>query len=253
MSTMVSDSRNTQVVEMSPAEEATLTPRIGLTQPADFQFNGRDFTLPAVERAEPTAAMLWLKRAVDIAGSAVLLVLLAPLLLAIAIAIRIDSPGPVIFRQARVGRNGEVFQMWKFRTMIPDADSQKLQILHLNEAADGFFKVVNDPRTTRFGRLLRSTALDELPQLIHVLSGKMSLVGPRPLVPEEDAKISTPYRDRLSVRPGMTGAWQVAGGSAIPLDEMVRLDRDYLREWSLWLDIKVIATTALLVVARRGV
>jgi lipopolysaccharide/colanic/teichoic acid biosynthesis glycosyltransferase len=255
---LLADSRHSQTLEMGRADEATLPRRIAVPQAADVPVHSPDVQMPRFEarqaqRAEPPATMLALKRTVDLVGATLLLVVLAPVLFAIALLIRLDSPGPIIFRQARVGRDGKVFQMWKFRTMIRDADAQKLQILHLNEAAEGLFKITNDPRTTRFGRLLRSTSLDELPQLVHVVSGKMSLVGPRPLVPEEDAKIAEPYRDRLSARPGMTGAWQISGASSIPLDEMAQLDRDYLHNWSLWLDLKVIAATALLVLGRRGV
>ncbi|MGH2924070.1 MAG: sugar transferase [Solirubrobacterales bacterium] len=193
-----------------------------------------------------------LKRGFDIVGATLLLIVLAPVLIAIAITVKLDSPGPVMFRHARVGRDGEWFGMRKFRTMIKDADAHKLRLLHMNEAAEGLFKIREDPRVTRFGRLLRSTSLDELPQLFHVLSGKMSLVGPRPLVPGEDARIQGEYRRRLELRPGMTGVWQVQGASEIPIAEMVRLDLAYFRDWSLWGDLKLLAGTAAHVVQRRG-
>jgi len=199
------------------------------------------------------AAAAAAKRAFDIVVSALLIVLLAPIWLGIALIIKLDAAGPILFRQPRVGRNGNVFLMLKFRTMIRDADRHKMEVLHLNEAADGLFKISTDPRLTRFGRLLRSTSLDELPQLIHVLLGQMSLVGPRPLIPEEDVQIEGPYRQRLEVRPGMTGAWQVAGASRIPIWEMVEMDRNYVNEWSLWGDVKLLAGTASHVLLRRGV
>jgi lipopolysaccharide/colanic/teichoic acid biosynthesis glycosyltransferase len=194
-----------------------------------------------------------LKRVADISLALVLLVLLSPLILAIALAIRLDSPGPVLFRQARVGRGGTVFGLLKFRTMVDGADGRKSEFFHLNEAPDGLFKIANDPRLTRFGAFLRSTSLDELPQLFQVLSGRMSLVGPRPLVPEEDELIRGAYRDRLLMRPGMTGPWQVAGASRVPLSIMVELDREYLDGWSVLGDLKLIVRTVPHVVRRRGI
>lgn len=204
--------------------------------------------------APPKSDVAWAaKRACDLVLASVVLLLASPVLLAVAIAIKIDSPGPILFRQPRVGRGGEVFRMRKFRTMIEDADAHKLSLLHMNEAGDGLFKIPQDPRVTRFGRFLRSTSFDELPQLIHVLSGKMSLVGPRPLVPTEDAKITGAYRRRLEMKPGMTGEWQVAGASKIPIAEMVKLDMDYIENWSPLLDLKLLASTLPHVIMRRGI
>jgi lipopolysaccharide/colanic/teichoic acid biosynthesis glycosyltransferase len=137
--------------------------------------------------------------------------------------------------------------------MIEGADEQKSSLRHLNEAADGLFKISGDPRVTKVGAWLRATSLDELPQLLNVVTGKMSLVGPRPLVPEEDATIVGRGRRRLSMRPGMTGVWQVGGASTVPIREMVVLDRDYLDEWSFWLDLKILVKTARLVALRQGV
>jgi lipopolysaccharide/colanic/teichoic acid biosynthesis glycosyltransferase len=196
--------------------------------------------------------MLAAKRAFDVVGSLLALVILAPVWALIAIMIKLDTPGPVLFRQPRVGRDGRIFAMLKFRTMMRDADQHKLQLLHLNEAGDGLFKIRDDPRVTRFGRFLRSTSLDELPQLLQVLTGQMSLVGPRPLVPEEDALIDGSYRRRLEMRPGMTGRWQVAGASRIPMSEMVVLDCDYVRDWSLLGDVRLLVGTVPPVVLRRG-
>jgi lipopolysaccharide/colanic/teichoic acid biosynthesis glycosyltransferase len=200
----------------------------------------------------PGSFTLATKRAIDLVGSVLLLVLLSPALLVIAMLIKIDTPGPVLFRQRRIGRDGKAFSMLKFRTMVDGADAQKAALRHLNDAADGLFKIDGDPRVTTFGRWLRATSLDELPQLAHVVSGRMSLVGPRPLVPEEDARIRGPQRRRLRMRPGMTGVWQVNGASAIPIHEMVRLDAAYIDGWSLWLDVKVLAVTAAHVVMRKS-
>jgi lipopolysaccharide/colanic/teichoic acid biosynthesis glycosyltransferase len=193
------------------------------------------------------------KRAFDLIGALLLLVLLTPVWLVIALAIKFDSPGPVLFRQRRIGHNGEPFWMLKFRTMADGADEQKLALIHLNEAAEGLFKINGDPRITRVGARLRAISLDELPQLLNVVTGRMSLVGPRPLVPEEDAMIVGDDRLRLAIRPGMTGVWQVGGASTIPIRTMVVLDRGYLEAWSLWLDLKLLLKTAQLVALRRGV
>jgi lipopolysaccharide/colanic/teichoic acid biosynthesis glycosyltransferase len=207
---------------------------------------------PALEipsRARLTPA---LKRAFDLVGSLLALVLLTPLWIAIAIAIKLDSPGPVLYRQGRVGRGGSWFRMLKFRTMVDGAHGQRDELRHLNECEDGLFKVTEDPRITRVGRFLRATSLDELPQLVHVLTGVMSFVGPRPLVPEEDLLIMGVYRKRHELRPGMTGPWQVAGASEVPIREMVKLDYDYVLGQSLWRDVRLILGTLPHVVGRRG-
>jgi lipopolysaccharide/colanic/teichoic acid biosynthesis glycosyltransferase len=157
----------------------------------------------------------------------------------------------VLYRQQRVGRDGRTFSMAKFRTMVDRADRQKEALRHHNQA-DGLFKIADDPRITRVGRLLRRTSLDELPQLINVLRGQMSLVGPRPLVPEDDQRVEGWYRRRLHLTPGMTGRWQVLGSARIPLQEMVKLDYLYAANWSLWLDVKIMLRTIGFVLSRRG-
>jgi lipopolysaccharide/colanic/teichoic acid biosynthesis glycosyltransferase len=192
-----------------------------------------------------------LKRAVDLVGSAVGLLPLAPLMLAIAVAIKIDSPGPVLFRQRRMGRDDVPFEMLKFRTMVKDADQRKLALADRNEAK-GLFKIADDPRITRVGRLLRKSSLDELPQLLNVLRGEMSLVGPRPLVVDEDRHVTGWDRRRLLVRPGMTGLWQIFGAARIPLDEMVKIDYVYGANWSLWQDVRILLRTLPYVLGRRG-
>jgi lipopolysaccharide/colanic/teichoic acid biosynthesis glycosyltransferase len=192
------------------------------------------------------------KRTIDLIGALLLIAILFPLLVVIALLIKLDSPGPILFRQRRIGRHDVPFSMLKFRTMVDGADEQKAALRHLNQAAEGLFKIDGDPRVTRIGRWLRGTSFDELPQLVHVVTGKMSLVGPRPLVPEEDALITGVNRSRLEMRPGMTGVWQVNGASSIPISEMVVLDRGYREDWSLWFDTRILLQTASHVILRRG-
>jgi exopolysaccharide biosynthesis polyprenyl glycosylphosphotransferase len=194
-----------------------------------------------------------LKRAMDIAGAGAGLIVLAPLLVFMAVAIKLDSRGPVFFRQRRIGRQGELFLMLKFRSMVKDADAIKSQLRDRNEAEGGLFKITDDPRITRLGRFLRRTSLDELPQLLNVVGGSMSLVGPRPLVPDEDALIEGWQRRRLAVKPGMTGLWQIFGSSRIPMNEMVKIDYLYGANWSLWLDLKILLRTIPYVLHRRGI
>jgi exopolysaccharide biosynthesis polyprenyl glycosylphosphotransferase len=193
-----------------------------------------------------------LKRAMDIVGATIGLILLAPLMCALALAVLLDTGLPVLFRQERIGRHGERFAMLKFRSMVIGADAMKPALSHRNEAEGGLFKIADDPRVTRAGRFLRATSLDELPQLFNVLAGSMSLVGPRPLVPEEDALIEGWQRRRLGVKPGMTGLWQIFGSARIPMHEMVEIDYLYGANWSLWLDLKILLRTVPYVVRRRG-
>jgi lipopolysaccharide/colanic/teichoic acid biosynthesis glycosyltransferase len=193
-----------------------------------------------------------LKRSLDLAGSAFGIVLIAPLLAMIAIAIKLDTRGPVFFRQRRMGRLNTPFDMLKFRTMVDGAESQKAALSGRNEAGGGLFKIEDDPRITRVGKFLRSTSLDELPQLFNVLRGDMALVGPRPLVIDEDARIDGWRRRRLLLTPGMTGLWQVFGSARIPMQEMVKIDYMYGANWSLWLDVKILLRTVPFVLGRRG-
>jgi lipopolysaccharide/colanic/teichoic acid biosynthesis glycosyltransferase len=180
------------------------------------------------------------------------IVILAPLLGALAVAIKLDSRGPVFFRQRRIGRQGRTFVMTKFRSMVPEADAMKPVLYERNEAQGGLFKIADDPRTTKVGQFLRRTSLDELPQLLNVLGGSMSLVGPRPLVESEDALIEGWQRRRLAVKPGMTGMWQIFGSSRIPMPEMVKIDYLYGANWSLWLDLKILLRTVPYMLRRRG-
>jgi exopolysaccharide biosynthesis polyprenyl glycosylphosphotransferase len=192
-----------------------------------------------------------LKRSFDTLVTTAGLLLLSPLLMAIALAIKLSSRGPVLFHQTRVGRNGREFQMLKFRTMVHGADERKHEVLGLNQAAP-MFKIVNDPRTTRVGRWLRRRSLDELPQLFNVLAGDMSLVGPRPLIPDEDRLFSGWQRRRYQVPPGITGPWQILGSSRVPMSDMVTIDYLYCANWSLWLDAKILARTIPYVFSRRS-
>jgi lipopolysaccharide/colanic/teichoic acid biosynthesis glycosyltransferase len=192
------------------------------------------------------------KRGFDIVGGSLILAVVGPLIAAIAVAIRLDTKGPVFFRQPRVGRDGQHFSIFKFRSMVVDADSQKDRLRVLNEAGDGLFKITNDPRVTRVGNFLRRTSLDELPQLFNVLRGEMSLVGPRPLVIDEDALVVGLDRSRLHLTPGMTGPWQVLG-TRVPMEEMVGIDYLYVANWSLWLDLKLMLRTVRHVLRRGNV
>jgi exopolysaccharide biosynthesis polyprenyl glycosylphosphotransferase len=193
------------------------------------------------------------KEILDRTLAAVLLALLAVPMLLIALIVRLDSTGPALFRQQRVGRYGDHFTMLKFRTMRPDSEALKAELAHLNQNSDGLlFKVKQDPRITRVGSLLRRTSLDELPQLINVLGGHMSLVGPRPPLPEEVDEYPPEVRRRLLVKPGLTGLWQVSGRSDLPWEEAVRLDLAYVDNWSTGLDLSILARTTTVVVRGTG-
>ena len=204
----------------------------------------------APARAERRAARSF-KRAMDIVVAGAALVLAAPLLLVIALAIRIDSPGPVLFRQQRVGRGGRRFAMWKFRTMCLDAERRRAALCALSH--DPYWLLLDhDPRITRVGRMLRRASLDELPQLVNVLRGQMSLVGPRPLIPAEHAQMPPWARCRDDVPPGITGLWQVSGRTTIGFQDMLRLDCRYVATWSLSRDVIALLRTIPAVLSGRG-
>src|SRR5271154_68220 len=211
------------------------------------------------------SSLLRVKQLMDIAGSALLLILFTPLLLIIALAIKATSKGPVLFRQQRVGRYGQCFTFLKFRSMRIDNDCSvhKEYVTKLiageadhkpsNGSGQGIYKLTNDKRVTRVGKFLRRTSLDELPQLVNVLKGDMSLVGPRPAIPYELAAYQTWHRRRvLEVKPGITGLWQVSGRSSVKFDEMVRLDLRYATSWSPWLDFKILMRTPRAVIGGAG-
>jgi lipopolysaccharide/colanic/teichoic acid biosynthesis glycosyltransferase len=193
------------------------------------------------------------KRGLDIVLSAAGLLVLSPLLLLIALAVAVTSPGPIFYEWRVLGRRGRPFRGYKFRTMVVNADALKSEILAFNEMSGPAFKMKNDPRVTRLGRLLRKYSLDELPQLYSVLKGDMSLVGPRPPSPEEFAAFAPHHRGKLAVTPGITCLWQVNGRSHITsFDEWAALDLQYIREWSLWLDLRILLRTIPAVLRGHG-
>jgi exopolysaccharide biosynthesis polyprenyl glycosylphosphotransferase len=217
-----------------------------------YEFNGVVGTINSTMDVFKCTAFLGLKRLIDIALSSLGIIVLSPLLLLIATAIKLDSKGPVIFRQKRCGKNGKDFMMFKFRTMVKDAEGMQQKFASKNDVDGPMFKMENDPRVTRVGRFLRKTSLDELPQLINVLMGEMSLVGPRPLVMDE-MKFSPSWRDiRLWVKPGITGLWQVQGRSEAPFHDWIRYDNHYVKNQSIWLDIKILFKTIKVVLKRVG-
>lgn len=193
------------------------------------------------------------KRAMDILASATGIALLLPVFVVMAIAIKIESRGPVLFSQTRIGRRGRSFRCWKLRSMYVDADERKAALAAQNEMEGGtLFKMRHDPRVTRIGRIIRKASIDELPQLWNVLVGDMALVGPRPPLPGEVALYNAHHRQRLSVRPGITCIWQVSGRSDIPFEEQVELDLAYIQKRSLAFDIKLLLATVPAVLMARG-
>jgi lipopolysaccharide/colanic/teichoic acid biosynthesis glycosyltransferase len=192
------------------------------------------------------------KRAFDLVVAGIILIVGTPLWVAIALSIKLTSKGPVFYADPRIGLAEREFEMRKFRTMTADAAEQQRALERANEASGALFKIRDDPRVTRVGRLLRRYSLDELPNLLNVLRGEMSLVGPRPLPLRDYALLDEWHRRRYNVLPGITGLWQVAGRSDLTFDDLVRLDFYYLENWSIWLDISILVKTPLAVLARRG-
>jgi len=192
------------------------------------------------------------KRLLDIAVSALLLVLAAPLILLVALAIKLTSPGSVFFKQTRIGLNGRIFTLYKFRTMIEDAHSRREEVSHLNEMTGPVFKAKDDPRVTAVGRVLRRFSLDEIPQLWNVFRGDMSLVGPRPPIPEEVANYHRWHRRRLSMKPGLTCLWQISGRNNVDFERWMQLDLQYIDNWSPLLDLKILVRTIPAVLSGRG-
>jgi lipopolysaccharide/colanic/teichoic acid biosynthesis glycosyltransferase len=207
--------------------------------------------------APTRAARSAVKRAMDVVGSLGSLILLAPFLALVALLIRLDSRGPVLFRQQRVGLGGRIFWCLKFRTMVPDAEDRIRELEARNESTCGvLFKIKDDPRVTSLGRFLRRTSLDELPQFWNVLMGEMSLIGPRPLQLRDSEKLAElepeGFARRLSVPPGVSGPWQVSGRSELDSHRMLRLDLDYVENWSIATDLEILAKTVFVVLAGRG-
>lgn len=217
------------------------------------RFSGDD-PLPALRFApvHHNAFALAIKRGIDLVGGSLLLIGAAPIIGAAVVLIRLTSPGPAFYRQIRCGLNRRPFEMLKLRTMVEDAEDRKIALLHLNEMAGPVFKMLDDPRVTPLGRVLRRWSVDELPQLWNVLRGDMSLVGPRPPVPSEVDCYSIAQRRRLSMRPGITCIWQVSGRNTIPFDEWTKLDVEYIDTWSLWGDFKLLVKTIPAVLFGKG-
>lgn len=211
---------------------------------------------PLVELTAPTlrGQQLFVKRAIDIVGAIAGLVLLSPVFTLLALLVRMESPGPIFFRQERVGRGGRLFRIIKFRTMMDGAEEMRDDLLAQSVYKDArLFKITQDPRTTRLGRWLRRASLDELPQLVNVLSGEMSLVGPRPPLPSEVALYEQHHYTRFDVKPGMTGPWQVAGRNEIrDFEQVMMLETEYIREWSIWSDLVILVRTIGVVARMRG-
>ncbi|MBO9370584.1 MAG: undecaprenyl-phosphate glucose phosphotransferase [Chloroflexi bacterium] len=238
-------------------ERRRVRPRIvpDLFQMSLTQVNVEDLggvPLIGVRSVAISKGALFVKRLIDVTLATMGLLLGAPLFLLIALAIRLDSPGPIIFRQTRVGLRGRHFEMYKFRSMHVGAEEQQDMLADINEADGPIFKIRDDPRLTRVGRILRRLSMDELPQLVNVLRGEMSLIGPRPPIPAEVEKYQEWHKKRLEAPPGMTGLWQVSGRSRLSFDEMVLLDIYYIENWSLWLDFKILMRTIPKVLLGEG-
>jgi lipopolysaccharide/colanic/teichoic acid biosynthesis glycosyltransferase len=211
----------------------------------------RIFSLPQVKRRVPTAWFV-LKRVSDVLISAILIVVLAPVLAVIALAVKMTSPGSVLFSQLRVGKGGKTFRFYKFRTMVDGAHLLHECVAHLNECDGPALKIANDPRLHGLGPFLRRASLDELPQLWNVLRGEMSLVGPRPALPNEVANYATPYFERFDVMPGLTGLWQVSGRATVPFKRWMAMDIWYVRNWTPLVDLWLLVRTIPAVLFREG-
>lgn len=201
---------------------------------------------------EQLLMQLLLKRGMDIALSLAGLILLSPLLIVVALIVRLTSPGPILFAQERVGMNKRLFRLYKFRSMYVDAEKRRRELEHLNEMDGPVFKIKNDPRVTPIGRFIRKTSIDELPQLLNVLRGQMSLVGPRPPLLAEVDQYDWLYRRRLSIKPGITCLWQISGRNDVTFKQWMAMDKAYIDNWSLWLDIKILAKTIPAVLFSKG-
>ncbi len=193
-----------------------------------------------------------MKRLLDLTGSVFALILLSPVFAALALAVKLDSRGPILFSQKRVGKNGRLFKFYKFRSMVTNAEKLKKTLLAKNEADGPAFKMKHDPRVTRVGRFIRKTSLDELPQLYNVLRGDMSLVGPRPALPDEVAKWKPWQHKRLAVEQGCTCIWQVSGRSDVNFDQWMKMDLEYVRTWSLTRDLSIIMRTIIVMLTGKG-
>jgi exopolysaccharide biosynthesis polyprenyl glycosylphosphotransferase len=223
----------------------------GLTWNSSIEYIGQFPTIPLHRGQVPEVALVF-KRAMDYVFSIFVLTVLSPVLLAIAIAIKLDSPGPVFYFSERIGKKGRVFRCIKFRTMVHGADKQRASMMHLNERDGVLFKISDDPRITRLGRFLRKFSLDELPQFFNVVRGDMSVVGPRPPIGSEVREYKLSHLRRLDVTPGITGLWQVQARQDPSFDSYISLDVTYIENWSIWLDIQIILRTIVVVFTGTG-
>ena len=262
-------------IDHAPLHEAGLNATVGhaepLRHPVDGLTNGHSrshaevwprlhATRTAVARVEtvavPARAQGYYlrvgKRVIDVVGAVCALIVLAPLMALVAIAIKLESRGPVLYRSTRIGKDGRPFMFLKFRSMVDGADQHRHTLSHLNEMDGPTFKISRDPRVTRIGRLLRVTSVDEIPQFLNVLRGEMSLVGPRPPIPEEVAQYEPWQYRRLDVRPGITCLWQISGRSTLSFKEWMRLDLEYIKHQSFWLDMRILLRTIPAVLSREG-
>jgi lipopolysaccharide/colanic/teichoic acid biosynthesis glycosyltransferase len=239
-----------QLAEIEMIDDRVVTPAgVGTYLPPERLVARHVSTAAALTPAQSRA-----KRCLDVFGAITGLVILAPVLVLLAVLVALDSPGPILFAQTRVGFRGRTFRMLKFRTMRDGADGEKAAVANLNQGDDTrLFKILADPRVTRLGRVLRRWSLDELPQLFNILNGEMSIVGPRPFFESDLDDYEAHHFRRLSVPPGLTGLWQVSGRSDIvEFEEVVRLDRYYIEHWSMGLDLRILARTLPTVISRRG-
>jgi exopolysaccharide biosynthesis polyprenyl glycosylphosphotransferase len=261
-------------IDHAPLHEAGRSPAVGHAEPlrhTNGHANGHARshaevwprlhpTRNAVLRTETLAVLprtqgLYLrsgKRVIDVVGAALSLVVLSPLMALVAIAIKLESRGPVLYRSTRIGKDGRPFMFLKFRSMVDGADQHRHTLSHLNEMDGPTFKISRDPRVTRIGRFLRVTSIDEIPQFLNVLRGEMSLVGPRPPIPEEVAQYEPWQYLRLDVRPGITCLWQISGRSTLSFKEWMRLDLEYIKHQSFWLDMRILLRTIPAVLSREG-
>ncbi len=238
--TVVTTSRNVEVLRMA-ADKI----RSGLKQDPMGE-------APPIPVIPVSRAYLAVKRFIDVVGASLALILTFPLMLLTALAVKLESPGPVFFSHVRLGAGGRPFRFYKFRSMCDEAESLQGALQGMNEVTGPVFKIRSDPRVTAIGRIIRKASIDELPQLWHVLAGHMSLVGPRPPVPEEVARYEPWMLARLTAKPGLTCIWQVSGRSDLPFDQWVELDIEYAHTRSLWLDLKILALTIPAVITGRG-
>ena len=240
------------VIDIFTGAPAVLPAAVGQAPPSIIEFEQAAWAIVRKSQDLRKRTYEALKRAVDVLGAAMLLALTSPLFLLISVLIKLTLPGPVFFRQVRLGRNGLPFWCLKFRTMVLDAEERLKRDPSLRAAFEANYKIKDDPRVSRFGALLRRTSFDELPQLWNVLVGDMSLIGPRPVVPPELAKYGTHARKLLSVTPGLSGLWQTCGRSETTYEQRVRFDMLYIDHRSLWLDFKLILLTVVAVCRKVG-